>query len=166
MSYDEILKKYLSGKSIGEGAQCAKKYDKLIEKDNGEQFINTIIEPIYQKLNLKICDPENMTKYVQNIVDLPDNCNLIKGIDSKINNLDSKINNLDSKMNNLDSKINNLEKEKNMDPIYQYWIEEYMDKKSFFMIFILFLLILLLGLCIYSTREQCPKCQVPLQSPI
>jgi hypothetical protein len=67
---------------------CNSNYENLIT--NG-QFDTEIVAPIYSKLKSKLCDPQIMTSYIQNLIDLPDKAPEIDQINAKLDTINAKL---------------------------------------------------------------------------
>lgn len=75
----------------GEIQQCMKTYNDILMNDNGSEFRTIFLDPIYTQLKGKVCNPNILSKYIQNLVEYPDT---ITRIDQRLNNIEQRVNSI------------------------------------------------------------------------
>lgn len=129
-----IFNKYVNDKNQ-EIKQCIKNYTDLATESDGSGFLNMFMEPMYTQLKNKLCDPQNASIYMKQIIDHPDTIYQIK---QKLDTIETKLDSIDKTI----AASENKQETSNLDAIG-------LDVKTIVLIVLILVCFLILSLCIF-----------------
>ena len=66
------MQQFLENKQ-NEIMNCGKNYINILNDPTNATLNKVILDPLYKKLNEKLCRPESIVNYTSNLIDMPDN---------------------------------------------------------------------------------------------
>lgn len=131
----QLIGNYLANKQ-GEISQCSRTYSDMLRDSNGAAFINILVDPIYNQIKTKTCNPETLKTYIQHSIDVPDT---VYDISNKLNTIDARLGYLENKIDT--TVVEELER-------HQYGYS-WFDGKTIMILSILILCFLCLAISIF-----------------
>jgi hypothetical protein len=129
---------YLASKQ-GEISQCSKTYSDMLNNSNGAAFINVFVDPLYNQIRDKACDPNNFKAYLSRVINMPDT----------VNNISNKLDVNDARMTTIENKINTIENKINSTIIEHQYGYSWFDGKTIMLLTIIIICFLCLAISIF-----------------
>lgn len=137
---------YMASKQ-SELAQCSSNFVSFINADDGQSFITSVMDPVYQQAKSKLCSPSASISYVSKLVEIPDNVDYIQ---KKVDDMSLKVDAMSAQMNMVNGASDGEYNARKMG-----WSQtEYF---SFIMFLLIIILIFLCGMCLYTMKSKTDK---------